>query len=93
MKVLVGGLTDKLSDVQESELKELFEPFGQIDYVDIHRDAMTGKCKGFAFIQYTSTDDAKTAVKEMNNLTVGSQKITVQTVSVMQKGEGGNTGD
>ncbi len=41
----------------------MFEPFGPIDYVDIHRDPMTGKCKGFAFIQYSSTNDAKTAVR------------------------------
>lgn len=47
---------------------------------------MTGKCKGFAFIQYSSTDDAKRAVKEMNGLTIGGQKITVQTVSTVQKG-------
>jgi RNA-binding protein 39 len=67
-------------------LKELFEPFGSIDYVDIHRDPQTGKCKGFAFIQYESTENAKAAVKEMNGLEVGGQKITVQTVSVTQKG-------
>lgn len=53
--MFVGGLTDKLADINESELKELFDPFGEIDYVDIHRDGQTGKCKGFAFIQYTNT--------------------------------------
>lgn len=46
---------------------------------------MTGKCKGFAFIQYSSTEDAKNAVREMNNLKIGEQKITVQTVSTAQK--------
>ena len=48
---------------------------------------MTGKCKGFAFIQYSSTNDAKTAVREMNNLPIGGQKITVQTVSTVHKGD------
>ena len=74
-------------------MKELFEPFGQIDYVDIHRDPMTGKCKGFAFIQYSSTNDAKTAVREMNNLPIGGQKITVQTVSTVHKGGDVTAGD
>ena len=46
---------------------------------------MTGKCKGFAFIQYSRTEDAKNAVREMNNLSIGGQKITVQTVSTVQK--------
>ena len=27
-KVVVSGLTDKLADISESDLKDLFEPFG-----------------------------------------------------------------
>ena len=63
MKVFVGGLEGKLAEIQESQLKDLFAPFGHINYVDIHRDPQTGKCKGFAFIQYESTDHAKNAVR------------------------------
>lgn len=87
MKLFVGGLTERLQEIQESELKELFDPFGEIDYVDIHRDPQTGKCKGYAFIQYSSTECAKAAVKQMNGLTVAGQKISVQTVSVVQRGD------
>ena len=54
--------------MQESELKQIFSAFGKIDYVDIHRDPETGKCKGFAYIQYESIDDAKNAVKEMDGI-------------------------
>ena len=54
---------------------------------------MTGKCKGYAFIQYEQTNDAKTAVREMNNLEIGGQKITVQTVSTVQRGNNVTTGD
>lgn len=53
--------------------------------MDIHRDPQTGKCKGFAFIQYSNTEDAKHAVKEMNGLEISGQKITVQTVSTAQR--------
>jgi RNA-binding protein 39 len=67
-KVFVGGLVDKLSEIAEKDLKELFEPFGEIEYVDIHRDPQTGKCKGFAFIQYVNPEKAKVAVKQMNGL-------------------------
>ena len=74
-KVFVGGLTDKLAEMQESELKELFDPFGEIEYVDIHRDPQTGKCKGYAFIQYVDIERAKQAVKDMNGLEIGGQKI------------------
>lgn len=60
--------------------------------MDIHRDPQTGKCKGFAFIQYSNTECAKAAVKDMNNLMIVGQRITVQTVSVVQKGDV-STGD
>jgi RNA-binding protein 39 len=66
-------------------LKEIFSPFGEINYVDIHRDPQTGKCKGFAFIQFNRTEDAKVAVRQMNNLPISGQLITVQTVSTAQK--------
>lgn len=46
---------------------------------------MTGKCKGYAFIQYERTTDAKDAVREMNDIQVGGQRITVQTVSTTQR--------
>jgi RNA-binding protein 23/39 len=87
-KVVVSGLVDKLAEISEKDLKELFEPFGEIDYVDIHRDPQTGQCKGYAFIQYVDPEKAKVAAKEMNNLTVtGNQKITVQIVTLQQKGD------
>ena len=69
-KVFVGGLTEKLAEMEESELKELFDPFGEIEYVDIHRDPQTGKSKGYAFIQYVDIERARQAVKDMNGLEI-----------------------
>jgi RNA-binding protein 39 len=64
----------------------LFDPFGKIDYIDIHRDPETGKCKGFAFIQYADIENAKRAVKEMDNIeVVKDHRISVTTVSHIQK--------
>ena len=84
----MSGLIDRLADISEKDLKELFEPFGEIEYVDIHRDPQTGVCKGYAFIQYVDPEKAKLAVHQMNGLVVtGSQKISVQLVTLHQKGE------
>lgn len=56
--------------------------------MDVHRDPQTGTCKGYAFLQYVDPEHAKVAVKAMNNLMVtGGQKITVQLVTLQQKGE------
>lgn len=87
-KVFVSGLIDKLAEISEKDLKELFEPFGEIEYVDIHRDPQTGACKGYAFLQYADTENAKKAVRDMNGLIVtGTQKIGVQLMNVQQRGE------
>lgn len=29
----------------------MFEPFGELEFVDLHRDPMTGRSKGYAFVQ------------------------------------------
>lgn len=89
-KVVVGGLVDRLADIDQERLKELFRQFGQIDYIDIHRDPLTGRCKGYAFIQYTHVQDAKAAVKAMNGLQViKGHPIKVSTISVTQRGDPG----
>ena len=45
MKIFVGGLTEHLADISENDLRNIF-PFGEIDYIDLHKDPNTGKCKG-----------------------------------------------
>lgn len=32
----------------------MFEPFGELEFVDLHRDPMTGRSKGYAFVQLVS---------------------------------------
>lgn len=65
-KVVIGGLVGRLADIQERQLKDPFQAFGHIQKIDINRDPMTGRCKGFAFIQYSQVEHARNAVKAMN---------------------------
>ena len=30
----------------------MFEPFGELEFVDLHRDPVTGRSKGYAFVQW-----------------------------------------
>ncbi|KAF9581867.1 hypothetical protein BGW38_000960 [Lunasporangiospora selenospora] len=64
-------------DLTEDDLKKEFEPFGPIEFVKIHRDAETGKSKGFAFIQYKNAEDAKQAVWNRNGYTLAGRAIKV----------------
>lgn len=47
-RLYVGSLHFNLTD---ADVKQVFEPFGEVEYVDLHREPGTGKSKGFAFVQ------------------------------------------
>lgn len=81
MRIYVGNLIDQLSDVTDRDMRDLFEPFGEIDFVDIHRDQNSGRCKGFAFIQYRNKEDAKVAIQRMNGYQIGDKSLKVSTVT------------
>ena len=39
-------------NLTESDIRQVFEPFGELEFVDLHRDPVTGRSKGYAFIQW-----------------------------------------
>lgn len=47
-RLYVGSLHFNLTD---SDVRQVFQPFGQVEFVDLHRDQITGKSKGYAFVQ------------------------------------------
>ena len=39
-------------NLTESDIRQVFEPFGELEFVDLHRDPVTGRSKGYAFVQW-----------------------------------------
>ena len=64
----MSGLAGPGLDITETRLKNLFETFGDIDYVEIYRDPDTELSLGFAILQYNDPFRSKQALKAMNNL-------------------------
>mmetsp|Transcript_7098 Transcript_7098/g.11180 ORF Transcript_7098/g.11180 Transcript_7098/m.11180 type:complete len:206 (-) Transcript_7098:119-736(-) len=50
------------SKTSEDDLREIFREFGEVENVRIVRDRVTGKGKGFAYVQYKSADSVEAAV-------------------------------
>ena len=50
-RLYVGSLHFNLT---ESDIRQVFEPFGELEFVDLHRDPVTGRSKGYAFVQWVS---------------------------------------
>ncbi|CAG8627875.1 12203_t:CDS:2 [Acaulospora colombiana] len=48
-RLYVGSLHFQLT---EEEIRQVFEPFGELEFVDLHRDPATGRSKGYCFLQY-----------------------------------------
>jgi len=74
MRLYVGQLHENVTD---SDLKPVFEAFGEIDFIDLHKDAATGKSKGFGFVQYKSETDARAALEALNGLEIAGKNIKV----------------
>lgn len=75
MKLLIRNL-DRLTT--EAELKDLFQKFGAVQYCNLVLDLESGKSKGFAFIEMPKSGEAKAAMKNLNNKTIGNNKIRVK---------------
>ncbi|KAG1783995.1 hypothetical protein EV702DRAFT_1210081 [Suillus placidus] len=77
MQLYVGSLHFNLT---ESDIKQVFEPFGELEFVDLHRDPMTGRSKGYAFVQYKRAEDARMALEQMEGFELAGRTLRVNTV-------------
>ena len=75
MKILVRNL-DRTTT--EEELKNLFLEFGTVQSCNLVLDKETGLSKGFGFVEIPKPGEAKAAIKTLNNLLVGENKIRVK---------------
>ncbi len=69
----------KLSfDTQEFDLRSAFEEFGQVDSAKIIMDKMTGRSKGFGFVEMPNDDEARNAINELNESMLDGRNIVVK---------------
>jgi RNA recognition motif-containing protein len=74
MNIYVGSLHFKMN---EAELRELFEEFGEVASAKIIFDKYSGKSKGFGFVEMPDEAEAKKAIEELNGAEVQGRKIIV----------------
>lgn len=74
MNIYTGNLP---FNMEESDLREIFEEYGEVSSVKIISDKFTGRSKGFGFIEMENDAEAKNAIQELNNAEVGGRNIKV----------------
>ncbi len=74
MNIYVGNLSYKLN---EDDLRQVFEGYGEITSVKIIKDKYSGRSKGFAFVEMADDEEAKNAINELNGTEHDGRKIVV----------------
>ncbi len=82
--LFVGNMSFQTS---ESELRELFAPFGQVTRVHMAMDRETGRARGFAFVEMPNDAEASAAMTALDGKEVGGRNLKVN--EARPKGEGG----
>ena len=86
-KLYVGNLGYGVSD---SDLQQLFEPFGTVQSAQVIADRDTGRSKGFGFVEMGSDQEAQAAIAALNGKEVDGRSLTVN--EARPKTEGGGRG-
>ena len=73
-KLFVGSLPFSTTS---DELKQIFAAVGQVVEANVVMDKMSGRSRGFGFVEMSSEDEAKTAIEKLNGSDVGGRKIFV----------------
>jgi RNA recognition motif-containing protein len=86
MNIFCGSLPFSL---QESELKEFFEEYGEVAAARIITDKFSGRSKGFGFVEMPNDDQAKKAIEELDGAEVDGRTIVVNQAEERKESKGG----
>ena len=87
--IFVGNLS---FNTNEDELRQLFEPHGQVDRVSIMTDRDTGRSRGFGFVEMASNEDGEKAIAALNGSQVGGRTLNVNEARPKTERSGGGGG-
>lgn len=73
-KLYVGNLAFSVTD---DELMQAFTSFGNIASARVVMDRMTGRSKGFGFVEIEDDGQADEAINKMNGQTIGGRPVRV----------------
>ncbi|MGH7261165.1 MAG: RNA recognition motif domain-containing protein [Nitrospiraceae bacterium] len=85
-KIYVGGLPYSAT---EQQLSALFAAHGAVQSARIIMDKMTGKSKGFGFVEMATDDEAKAAITALNATQMDGRTLTVNEARPQEPRSGG----
>jgi len=89
MKLYVGNLSFQTSS---DDLQQLFSQVGTVDSVNVIEDRETGRSRGFAFVEMSSSEEGNAAIQQFNGHDVGGRTLTVNEAKPREDRGGGRGG-
>ena len=74
MNIFVGNLA---FIVTEQDIRQLFEPYGAVDKINIITDRDTGQPRGFGFVEMPDTRAAQSAIQGLQGKALGGRTLNV----------------
>jgi len=84
-KVFVGNLEFSTT---KDELETLFAEAGSVVDVFLPSDRATGRPRGFAFVEYSSEEEAAAAIKKFDGYEMGGRSLRVNAAEARSPGPG-----
>jgi len=88
-KLYVGGLPYSVTD---DKLQEIFSPHGTVESARVITDRMTGRSRGFGFVEMSSQSEAEEATKNLNGTDLEGRKLAVNEAKPQQSRSGAGGG-
>jgi cold-inducible RNA-binding protein len=73
-KLYVGNLSYNVTD---DALRELFSSVGEVTSVNVITDRMTGRSRGFGFVEMAESEAANQAINQLNGRMLEGREIKV----------------
>ena len=84
--IFVGNLDFSAT---ESSIRALFEPYGNVERVNLVTDRDTGRSRGFAFVEMTDAAEADRAIAALNGTDLGGRALNINEARPKPQGGGG----
>lgn len=74
MNIFISNLSFRVND---EDLKQLFEEYGDITSAKVITDKYSGKSRGFGFVEMSNDESAKKAIEELDRAEYDGKVISV----------------
>jgi len=90
MNIYVGNLPFSAT---EDDVRQIFGTYGQVESVALIKDKLTGKPRGFGFVEMPNSTEAEAAIQALNGKDFNGRDMVVNPARPREEGQRRSYGD